>query len=735
MDSPLTGEDAKSVQEELAEARRIIAEQRLGREKAERAIEEERRGRKEDRDKAERAIKEDREKAELVIKEERLGREKAERAAEKERLRREKADLELRRTTIPEFLGFYNRVSQTVKVETNPSVLTSGETSKPAGRKYPKRIVPWDNFAKRQKEIWDIICASPIYSEQLFASKNAVQKTTLVPVRSEGDVVANEGVTVLQPVEAILQQFFEDEELRQQLRIPGHVRFVNFLNLDPGTKDASTLPKEDHPPLSSNPITPIPSSKRKVNPRDIGGQADKFCIVKLENGQEEPVFNIEYKPPFKFLAADICQGLQGEIFPDQDLINKEDEALEYCTRRRVSVVITQLFSYLIKTGVRYGYVSTGRMMIFLHISDNAEQVKYHLWNSLDFDLNHPAFLHNTAIAEVIAFSLQALAAEPPVQRWHDSAAELTLWALERVDILKNIPQTAEKERINETPDYIASRSANRIYRSPIALRSRHGAKHIASKEENEEKDKTESLNHQTRNSRCRPQDLEVKDESGDSSDGQSEGSPLGPSRVKRSKMGRAGKKWNGNGDKAVGKHTENFRKRVHERDYCSLPCLLGLAHGGYLDPNCPNIADHGKKHLKRPDFLRLVREQLARDRGHITDCEPLWIGGSRGAMFKVTLTSHGYTVIAKGVQRHNVPHLLQESKVYRHLRPIQGIHIPVCLGSTNLVLQYYHNCVLSLSELRRCACLSSNQQGKQSGYVVQHHSRHSSHPSTSCPSL
>ena len=45
-DSPLTGEDAKSVQEELAEARRIIAEQRLGREKAERAIEEERRGRK-----------------------------------------------------------------------------------------------------------------------------------------------------------------------------------------------------------------------------------------------------------------------------------------------------------------------------------------------------------------------------------------------------------------------------------------------------------------------------------------------------------------------------------------------------------------------------------------------------------------------------------------------------------------------------------------------------------------
>ena len=322
---------------------------------------------------------------------------------------------------------------------------------------------------------------------------NVIQRKKLEPVRSEADVIANEGVTVLQPVEAILQQLFKDKELRQQLRIPGHVRFVNSLNLDPGTQDAGTLPKEDHPPLSSNPITPIPSTKRKANPRDVGGQADKFCIFKLENGQEVLIFNIEYKPPFKFLAADICQGLQGEIFPDQDLINKEDEAPEYCTRRRVSVVITQLFSYLIKTGVRYGYVSTGRMMIFLHISDNAEQVKYHVWNSQDLDLNHPAFLHNTAIAEVIAFSLQALAAEPPDQAWHDAAAKLTLWPAEYVDVLKDIPETAEKERVKETPDYIPSRSANWIDRSRIALRPRHGAKQIASKEENEEEDETESF--------------------------------------------------------------------------------------------------------------------------------------------------------------------------------------------------------------------------------------------------
>lgn len=98
----------------------------------------------------------------------------------------------------------------------------------------------------------------------------------------------------------------------------------------------------------------------------------------------------------------------------------------------------------------------------------------------------------------------------------------------------------------------------------------------------------------------------------------------------------------------------------------------------------------GKRHLTQLEFLVLVREQLGRDRGHVTDCEPLWIGGSRGAIFKVTLTSHGYTVIAKGVQNQDVPHLKHEAKVYHHLRPIQGIHIPVCLGGINLILPYYH---------------------------------------------
>lgn len=84
-------------------------------------------------------------------------------------------------------------------------------------------------------------------------------------------------------------------------------------------------------------------------------------------------------------------------------------------------------------------------------------------------------------------------------------------------------------------------------------------------------------------------------------------------------MCRAGKKGKGDGDETVGSHTGNFRKRVLELGYCSLPCLLGFARGGHLHLECPNIADHGEKasHPARISLVcSIVRED---DPAHVTD--------------------------------------------------------------------------------------------------------------------
>lgn len=529
---------------------------------------------------------------------------------EEERRGRKKAERAVQLTTMPELLGLYHALFLTVKVERNSSVLTTGEVCQPAERRYPKRIVPWHNFANRQQEIWNTICASSTYSQQLFDFRAEMNYKKLDAVRSERNVVSNEEVAVLQPVQVILRQFFKDGELRQQLQLPGSaIAFRGRLNHDPENPDASTS-------------------------EDVGGQTEKFFIFQLENGREIPVYNISYKSPFKFPAEYILQGLQGEVLLARDVISKEDESQEFNAKRLVWAMITQLFSYMIKTGVQYGYISTGDMIIFLHISEDPEQIEFHVWNPQDFDFHQPASLHHTAIAEVLAFSLQALAAKPPFQGFHDAVANMTTWAVKSVDIFENIPEIDEKDRVKrDLPGYRSSRPTNLSY-------------------------------------------------------WESEESPS--NRVRRSKVARAENKEKSDKDGTAGSDSGNCRKCAPERDYCSPKCLLGLANGGNLDPDCPNIADHANRHLKRLDFLRLVREQLARDRGHITDCEPLWIGGSRGAMFKVTLTSHGYTVIAKGVQRFNVRHLEHEAQVYRHLRSLQGTFIPVCLGSTDLVLPYYH---------------------------------------------
>jgi len=110
-----------------------------------------------------------------------------------------------------------------------------------------------------------------------------------------------------------------------------------------------------------------------------------------------------------------------------------------------------------------------------------------------------------------------------------------------------------------------------------------------------------------------------------------------------------------------------------------------------MDEQCPNFTDHGNVHINRRKFLRLIRDQLAVDRGEDADCVPLYLSGSRGSLFKVRLSSHGYTLMAKGVEAVDTKHLRYENKIYDHLRVLQGKVVPVCLGTLNLIKPYYYD--------------------------------------------
>lgn len=178
------------------------------------------------------------------------------------RLEAEKVAKELmevnRPTTILEFLAQYHAKSLTVKVGADR--LAKGVASNPVGRRYPKLITPWEDFASHHQNTWNTIRASSTYSNQLFDSSSTIKVITLQDIRSELDLVLIDDLIVLKPVTAILNSLFKDKEVKEQLKPQSNVEFRRLLGL-------STMSKSDQIPPSSNPVTPA-NQKGKGATRD-----------------------------------------------------------------------------------------------------------------------------------------------------------------------------------------------------------------------------------------------------------------------------------------------------------------------------------------------------------------------------------------------------------------------------------------------------------------------------------
>ena len=128
-------------------------------------------------------------------------------------------------------------------------------------------------------------------------------------------------------------------------------------------------------------------------------------------------------------------------------------------------------------------------------------------------------------------------------------------------------------------------------------------------------------------------------------------------------------------------------------------CLLGLVKGGSLDQSCPNVKEHGsdRHRIRAPTFLKRIRQQLSKDLD--SNCEPIGIHGACGVPFRVRLASHGYTVVAKATPVWFADRLEREVAIYRRLGPIQGTHVPVCLGSIAMEKPYRYEGIAELDHM------------------------------------
>ncbi|KAL7919515.1 hypothetical protein ACQKWADRAFT_322919 [Trichoderma austrokoningii] len=509
---------------------------------------------------------------------------------------------------------------------------------------YPLQIVPAADFASKQLEIGRLLSTSDVFSSKpLFPNDNQLEyvRSFLRPISSEGSLRRFERDVVENVVWKLVDYAYDDPLLRDRLGLLGSASFDGPHNrlLDSLTQDLGE--RSDSEPSSDSQSRG--SSARHALPKLKGGcsNADSFCMYRNgADGQNMPILAIEYKAPHKLRVDEIVTGLESEIQPSRDVINKPGEGEDFASasKKLAAAAITQLFSYMVGRGIRYGYVCTGEAFVFLHIPDDPAIVHYSVCvPSQDVAADGEQDLDRTAVAQVLAFLLRALRAEPPSMAWYDKAARLDTWDMDYDDILSSIPASVREEE-HHTP-YKPLSWKRCPGQSPIQTHSR---------------------------GRKRPRTaFEACDDKDDENNSGGSSSPT-------SKRGAVPKRDADNTPQRSGQQSDQAEGGggggIKMRPYCTQKCLLGLARGTPVDDQCPNAQYHKDKHIGQQEFLDLIRAQLATD---------------------LRLSSHGYTLVAKGVDASRIRRLRHEKGLYDRLATLQGKSVPVCLGISDLDLPWY----------------------------------------------
>lgn len=630
-------------------------------------------------------------------------------SSEIERLQRRLAEAEQQlsasqqqssKTNLPTFLdGLHKHLFLNLGVQLDETQSTRGDPANATNKLRPRKLRAWDSFASEQEEIWRLLMDSSLMEDKLFTSLHTLEEMgeniRRQLIGSELDLNHFLRQTVEDHVSRIVEELYKDLELRRTFDLRGSIRFENHSNtLSPeqelqeglesleirgrsARRRSPRIAARERPPSSAaarEPETPRPVIKR---PR-----ADQFCVYNIPNESSESTHRVaayikEYKSPHKVTLGHIYEGL-GDMDVDEVIQQKDDEPLKVRFQRALIGLLSQPFDYMVRAGTQVGVFSTGEADIYLRIDDDPSTLFYHLSvpkgdvgdeTGWDFHSDCPNRLHLTAVGQSLAFTLQALRLRPRTQAWGLQAIDiLPKWEIVIADILDDISE-------DDVPssDYRPPETKNSFVRSPIQLRRKRRVNAVG----------------------CRPSSMHSSsDNDGDDSNTPSRGSrvPRDPERRQRTATGQQH-----DPAKAGPYHEDNHRR------YCTLKCLRGLVNPGELDREldraCPNVHDHGKtKHvLTVKTFIKRLQRQLSETVN--ADCEVLGIHGSRGALLKVTLSSHGYTVPAKCTVPEFRDYLRHEASAYNRLRPIQGIYVPLYLGSIDLVHPYSYDGIAYLKHM------------------------------------
>ncbi|KAK8142951.1 hypothetical protein G3M48_007920 [Beauveria asiatica] len=617
---------------------------------------------------------------------------------------RDEAELELKRQTqntmLSEFLdACHQHLFLGIYVQEDKESSTKGDPANAEQKLRPDYIREWNEFPLEQAKIWKALMDADFVSERHFTpllvlednGKDLRQRS----LSSELDLGYFERQTVETRVASVIQQLHKNTPLRETFHLKGDIAFENHANTltderilvtDMSSLSLKTAPLRRSGRLAAKSggmasLSAATSQESHQKPRQqrlARPKADQFCVYNKGSSVRIPAFIVEYQAPHKLSLAHIKAGLV-DMDLDDIVRLQENETPDIICRRVVAAVITQAYSYMVTGGIEFGYVCTGEAFIYIHVNrDEPECAYYYLsvpkedvgestgWTA---DLDGDNRLHLTALGQVLAFTLRALQTIPRDSGWVKWAeAKLNRWEMVYDDILGEI----EEKDIPASDFKPSTRSRDRYLRmSPVKTRARAMLASAAS---------------------CDPsQHISTSDDDENSDEGFDPNTPSRSPREPRAANSSSRRA----ATKAASRDTST---RGAVREYCTQDCLQGLKTQAPLDPTCPNVSVHGvnRHRLSPAALIRRLSEQFSPQDLHPDTqlgCKSLHTNGTRGALFKVTLFSHGYTFVGKGVPAEFVGDSKHEESIYAHLAEIQGLHVPVVLGGLDVPSFYYDGIV------------------------------------------
>ncbi|KAL8676769.1 MAG: hypothetical protein Q9186_006750 [Xanthomendoza sp. 1 TL-2023] len=547
-----------------------------------------------------------------------------------------------------------------IQVEPSLDNCTTGGIGNPHGKLVPTTIRVWTAFPHLQEKIFGQVKAIYDHDQEPPGINLTRHRITGIGARhikiSSRYALRKQQVACVEDIFKVLVK-----DLIAKSKIPNDFKLGSDIDI-----------VEQANALNTDSCTPSPNQEGPIAGSRIAGRADPIFVQKVEGGKPRLVLFIEYELPHKLSVSLLKQGLR-EI-DNNGISNKIVSCVERAQREdaeeTVAKVLTQVYHYMVLNGCQYAYLSTGAAFVFFHIEHPDWKTLYyymHVSAEATF-LDEGIEISQTSIAQVLAFYILACKADilPQNQR-AEYAKGLPKWIannsnrLEQMPETPSLPDTRPPLKYQPTPDGSQSPSDRRKQRQRSHSSMRTESPTLAR----------------------RPS----KDDSDDPSGGGYSTALPAPFASALAHLPEAPSTTTSQGNKQD-RQTQTGSKKGHY-DYCSHQCLLSLKVQGPLDPYCPNYECHPRiisksggmdRHAIDMIQLReLLVAQVIEDMD--SNIEPLGIQGARGAIFKLTLESHGYTIIGKGTPPHYVHCLENEFAVYEYLRELQGNIIPVCLGA------------------------------------------------------